>query len=253
MLLLLAVVIGLSGCSSATGVGHPSSSARSGPAVGLTVFAAASLTGVFDDIGHAFMTEHPGVTVHAVYDGSSTLVTQLVEGAPADVFATADEATMQRAVKAGLIDGAPSLFATNTLEIAVAPGNPAGIRGLADLAKPGLAVVVCAVQVPCGAASADLLTRAGVELTPASEEQNVKAVVTKVSLGEADAGIVYATDVQASEGRIEGVDIGADVHNRYLIGKLKAAGSPEAASAFVGFVLSDAGRQLLSDAGFRVR
>jgi len=244
----MAGLICLSGCSATTGPGQPATTA--GATTTLTVFAASSLTGVFDDIGRAFAATHPGVSVRPVYDGSATLVTQLTEGAPADVFATADAATMQRAVAAGLVEGKPRRFATNTLEIAVAPGNPAGVRDLRDLADPRLAVVTCARQVPCGAASAAVLNRAGVEVTPKSEEQNVKAVVTKVALGEADAGLVYATDVRASGGAIEGVPIADDVSNDYMIAPLTDGHSRAAAAAFIGFVLSDAGQTLLSDAGF---
>lgn len=191
--------------------------------------------------------------MRSVYDGSSTLATQLVEGAHADVLATADEATMSRVAKAGLVSGPPRLFATNTLEIAVPPGNPAGIRDLTDLTEPDLTVVTCAEQVPCGAASVAVLQYAGVEVMPASEEQNVKAVVTQVALGEADAGLVYATDVKASAGTIEGVEIDDGLRNRYMIAGLTDAGSPRVAAAFIQFVLSDTGRQLLSDAGFSVK
>ena len=243
----MAVTVLLSGCAAHGDENHPPSQ--------VTVFAAASLTDVFEELSHAFTAENPGITVKTVYDGSSTLAAQLTEGASADVFASADPATMDRVVKAGLVHGTPQPFATNTLEIAVAPGNPHGVKGLNDLGDANLAVVTCAAQVPCGAASVAVLARAGVDLIPVSEEQNVKAVVTKVALGEADAGLVYTTDVRAAGGRIDGVAIdgAGSVANRYLIGRLAPAtddGTTATADAFVRFVLSAPGQTLLADAGF---
>jgi molybdate transport system substrate-binding protein len=186
------------------------------------------------------------MTVTPVYDGSSTLVTQINEGAPADVFASADEKNMDKAGDAA-VD--PQLFATNTLVIAVPAGNPGGVETLADL--PDATVVLCAPEVPCGAASAALLDNAGVSVTPASQEQNVTAVLTKVAAGEADAGLVYATDVVGDDAVESIVPEGAaEVVNRYPIAALADAAYPEAAAAFVAFVLSGAGRAILADFGF---
>lgn len=218
----------------------------------LTVFAAASLTEPFDELGTLFMQQNPGVIVKTVYDGSLTLATQLIEGAGADVFASADEATMARVADAGAMDGTALPFASNTLQIAVRPGNPRGIERLSDLASSEPIVVLCAPEVPCGAASAAVLTAAEARVTPASEEQNVKAVVTKVQLGEADAGLVYATDVLAADGGIDGVsfDEALSAVNHYLIGSPAAAANPGAASQFIDLVRSPEGQRVLADHGF---
>ena len=217
----------------------------------LTIFAAASLTASFAELTDTFVSANPGVTVNPIsFDGSSTLATQINEGAPVDVFASADEANMAKV--ASMIDGAGTIFVTNVLQIAVQPGNPKGIKGLADLAKPGVTTVLCAPAVPCGTASHKILDLDGVVVTPASEEQNVKAVLTKVQLGEADAGLVYKTDVTSSAGAVDGVDIaGADrAVNSYPIATLKASKNAEVATAFVDYVLSPAGQKILAKYGF---
>jgi molybdate transport system substrate-binding protein len=217
----------------------------------LTVYAAASLTAPFEELMGEFASDHDGLTVHSlVSDGSPTLATQISQGAPADVFASADEATM-----ASLSDfqvGAPSVFATNTLEIAVRPGNPRHISNLKDLADPALQVVLCAPKVPCGAAAHKLLNLHNVTVAPVSEEQNVTAVLTKVALGEADAGLVYATDVQASAGSVTGVTIAdaSSATNRYPIATMTTGANPRAAEAFVEFVLSARGQAVLAQYGF---
>lgn len=219
----------------------------------LTIYAAASLTASFDALAAGFEKRHPDVAIHPIdYGGSSTLATQIVAGAPADVFASADTATMNQVTEHGLAVGHPAVFATNTLEIAVAPGNPRHITSLADLARPGLQVLLCAPLVPCGAAAHTLLDAAGVHLTPASEEQNVTAVLSKVKAGEADAGLVYTTDVQASAGAVDGVAIphAHDAVNRYPIAVLKGAANADAATAFVDYVRSAAGRRVLASYGF---
>src|SRR5690606_24657832 len=155
----------------------------------LTIFAAASLSGVFDEFAAAFEQQHPHVDVLPItYDGSSTLATQISEGAAADVFASADEPNMDRIAD---LAADPRPFATNVLEIAVGPGNPTGVADLADLADGDRVVVLCAAAVPCGAAAHTLLDAEGIDLFPASEEQNVTAVLAKVKSGEADAGLVY--------------------------------------------------------------
>lgn len=245
-----AAALALSGCGGATGA--PGAESPTDDVAGeLTVYAAASLASAFDELADEFEQLHPGVAVRPIaYDGSSTLAVQLVEGAPADVFAAADEATMQTVTDAGLAND-PSVFATNTLVIAVPEGNPRGIAGLGDLADPDAAVVLCAAAVPCGAASAALLANAGVAVAPASEEQNVTAVLTKVAAGEADAGLVYATDIARAPG-VEAVaaDGAAEVVNRYPIAALTEAANPAAAEAFVAFVLGATGRAVLADTGF---
>ncbi|MDF2046090.1 molybdate ABC transporter substrate-binding protein [Microbacterium sp. Kw_RZR3] len=215
--------------------------------VTLEVYAAASLQRSFDEIATAFEAAHPGVTVAPVYDGSSTLATQIGEGAPADVFASADEKNMSK-VAAQAPD--PRIFAANTLVIAVLAGNPGGVEGLEDL--PRVTTVLCAPEVPCGAASQTLLSNAGVTVSPASAEQNVTAVLSKVAAGEADAGLVYATDVVGRDDIEAIVPDGADaVVNRYPIAALTDAPNPGAAAAFVAFVLSDDGQRILADAGFQ--
>jgi molybdate transport system substrate-binding protein len=240
----------LGGCSSPTA---DSGGGRSGPRGELTVFAAASLTASFDALAEAFTADYPHVVVKPiVYDGSATLAAQLREGARADVFASADQRTMGELESMGLIAGASHVFATNTLQIAVPPGNPHHIVGLADLARPGLAVVLCAPEVPCGAAAQVLLAGVGVHLTPASEEQNVKAVLTKVSAGEADAGLVYTTDVQASGGAVDGVrvDDASRAVNDYAIAMPAAATNRAAAQAFIDWVRSAGGQAILRGFGF---
>ena len=212
----------------------------------LTVYAAASLSAAFDEIGAAFSEANPDVAFSGVYDGSSTLVTQLLEGAPADVFASADESNMGKLEDAA-VD--PTLFASNTLVIAVPAGNPGGVETLADLAD--VTSVLCAPEVPCGAASATLLSNAGVTVAAASLEQNVTAVLTKVAADEADAGLVYATDVVGRDDVEVIVPDGADdVVNHYPIAALSEASNPVAAEAFVAFVLSDRGQSILSEHGF---
>jgi molybdate transport system substrate-binding protein len=218
----------------------------------LTVFAAASLTDAYGQIGRDFGRAHPDARVTFNFAGSPTLVLQIRQGAPADVFASADQANMQALVDAGQADGAPSVFARNNLQIVVAAGNPKRIAGLADLARPGLVVDLCAPGVPCGAYARQALSRANVSVAPKSLEQDVKAVVTKVSLGEADAGIVYTTDVRAAGAKVAGVDIPADenVVASYPIVRVKGSKNPVTASAFVSWVLSARGQAVLGRFGF---
>ncbi len=218
----------------------------------LNVFAAASLTAAFDEIGAAFTTENPDVKVTFNYAGSSDLVTQINEGAPADVFASADKANMTKLTDAGNNSGTAVVFAENTPQIIVGKGNPKAIAAVADLAKPDTIVVLCAPEVPCGKYAATILTNAKVTVTPKSQEQNVKAVVSKVTAGEADAGIVYATDVLAAGDAAEGVDIPADVNviAEYPIVVIKASANPEAAAAFIEFVGSEQGQKILDSYGF---
>lgn len=216
----------------------------------ITVYAAASLRAAFDEIAAAFSDEHAGVVVKPIsYDGSSTLATQIVEGASVDVFASADENNMNKVTEADLAAD-PVLFATNTLVIATPQGNPAGIRTLADLADPAHDVVLCAPEVPCGAASIRLLDAAGVIVTPASLEQNVTAVLTKVEADEADAGLVYATDVVGKAVESIVPEGAGQVVNRYPIVALKDAPNPAVAQAFADFVLGPQGAAILAKHGF---
>jgi molybdate transport system substrate-binding protein len=219
----------------------------------LNVFAAASLTASFKAIGAAFEATRPGTKVAFNFAGSPTLVQQIKEGAPADVFASADLANMQKLVDAGSLAGAPQIFTENLLQIAVAKGNPEHIAGIADLAKPGLVVVLCGGTVPCGRYALDAFTKAGVTPPAGSREPDVKSVLTKVALGEADAGLVYVTDVRAAADKVEGVGLAA-IHNvpaRYPIATLHEAAHAETARAFIAFVLSDPGKKILGEYGFR--
>ncbi|SEC28216.1 molybdate ABC transporter substrate-binding protein [Microbacterium hydrocarbonoxydans] len=237
----------LTGCASESPApAAPGAASESTVAGELTVYAAASLSAAFDALGDAFIAEHPDVRFSPVYDGSSTLVTQLLEGAPADVFASADEANMDKLEDAA-VD--PTLFASNTLVIVVPSGNPGRVETLADLAD--VTTVLCAREVPCGAASATLLSNGEVTVDAASLEQNVTAVLTKVAADEADAGLVYATDAIGRDDVDVIVPDGADeVVNHYPIATLSEAANTEAADAFVAYVLSDEGQRILADFGF---
>ncbi|HEU5222483.1 MAG TPA: molybdate ABC transporter substrate-binding protein [Candidatus Lumbricidophila sp.] len=221
----------------------------------LKIFAAASLATVLADLAREFEAEHPALTVAPIVaDGSSTLATQLIGGAQADVFLSADEATMKKVTDASFAT-TPVKVATNTLQIAVAPGNPRGITSLASLAdgtRGDLLVVLCQAQVPCGSASHKLLAALGITLTPASEEENVSAVLAKVKSGEADAGLVYATDVAAAGGAVTGVPIpGADAARTTAVGvALSHAANADAAAAFLVFLTGAKAQQVLASAGF---
>ena len=218
----------------------------------ITVFAAASLTESFTKIGDAFMAAHSGTKVTFSFAASSELVTQINQGAPADVFASADQNNMTKLTDAGGNDGEPVVFATNRAEIIVAPGNPKGITGVADLAKPDLLVVSCAPEVPCGRYAAQIFDKAKVTVTPKSLEENVRAVVTKVTLGEADAGIVYATDVINAGDKAAGVEIPDDLNvvAKYPIAVTKESKNSGTAKAFVDFVTSADAQVILKSHGF---
>jgi molybdate transport system substrate-binding protein len=250
-----ASVLLLAGCAGGTDTAPGSSSA--GTAAGeeltgrVTVFAAASLTDVFGTFESRFEELHPGVDVVMSFAGSSSLAEQIRQGAPADVFASADLATMTTVEDDGAV-AVSTPFASNTLELVVPAGNPAGVTGLADLARSDLAIALCAVEVPCGAATARLLDATGIEAVPDTLEQDVTSVLTKVRLGEADAGLVYRTDVAAAGDAVDGiaVDGADDVVNVYPVAALADAPNPDAADAFVEFVLSDEARAILDGAGF---
>lgn len=218
----------------------------------IVVFAAASLRGPFTDIGKQFEEANPGAAVEFSFAGSSDLVTQLTQGARADVFASADVANMDKAAEAGLLAGGPVNFALNTLTIAVAPGNPKGIASLRDLTRPGTATVVCAPQVPCGAATQRVERAAGVDLSPVSEESSVTDVLNKVTSGQADAGLVYVTDAIDAGNKVTAVAFpeAKDAVNTYPIGTLEQSEHPELATKFVDAVTGELGQRVLGAAGF---
>jgi molybdate transport system substrate-binding protein len=242
VVVLIAVLLAAVSCGS--------DDAPSGGAV--TVFAAASVTAAFTELGDAYTAANPDADVTFNFAGSSDLVAQISEGAPVDVFASADLANMAKLTDAGLDADVPVVFATNAAEIIVEAGNPEGIVSIADLADADLVVVQCALEVPCGAYAAQVFASAGVSVAPKSFEANVNAVVAKVNLGEADAGIVYRTDVLAAGGRAEGVPIpdGINVIAEYPIAVTAGAPNPTGADRFVEFVLSQAGQEILASFGF---
>lgn len=218
----------------------------------VTVFAGSSLTDAFKKAGDQLKVKNAGTDFVFNFGSSSTLATQIINLAPADVFASADDVNMQKIVDAKLNDGPPATFLSNRLQIAVAAGNPKQIAGLSDLAKPGLIVVLAGPTVPAGRYALEALQRAGVTLRPASQEVDVRAVLNKVALGEADAGIVYVTDVKSAGARVTGVDIPEQhqVIARYPITVVKDSNNPRLAKAFVDYILSDEGQRLLAEYGF---
>ncbi len=242
-IVIAALVLLLAGC----GAGAPGGETRQ-----LTVLAAASLTDVFGQLERSFEAANPGVDVRISFGGSSELASQILNGAPADVFASANQAQMRKVVEAGLAAGQPQPFATNTLAIVTPPGNPAGIRSFADLARPAATVVVCAPEVPCGSATEEVERATGTALAPASEEPDVKSVLGKVQAGEADGGLVYVTDARSAGGAVQTVAFpeAATAVNSYPITALREAPQPELAAAFVALVRGPQGRQALRDAGF---
>ncbi len=218
----------------------------------LTVFAAASLTDTFTEIASQFEAANPGVTVKLNFAGSSDLVAQIQQGAPADVFASADTTNMDKATGDGLVEGTPADFATNVLQIATPPGNPAGIESLEDLTDSDVNVVVCAPEVPCGSAAVGVEEAAGIDIEPVSEEQSVTDVLNKVTSGEADAGLVYVTDVTGAGDAVEGIEFpeASEVVNTYPIAALSGSADPDLAEAFAAFVTGTDGQKVLADAGF---
>jgi len=254
---LLAGAVLLAGCGASddgpaqvdTG-GQSSGSGLSGT---LTVLAAASLTDVFEQLGDDLMADNPDLDVRFSFAGSSALATQIVQGAPADVFASANQAQAAVVTDAGLEAADPVVFTENVLEIAVPAGNPGDVTGLADFADPDLTLAVCAAQVPCGAAAAEVFEAAEVTARPDTEEQDVRAALTKVRLGEVDAALVYASDVEGAGPDVEGISFpeAEDAVNEYPVCVLADAPNPHAARAFVDLVLSDEGQAALEAAGFR--
>lgn len=243
-----------SGPGAASGTGGSASSAGEAAKLSgtLTVFAAASLKSTFTKLAAEFEAANPGTKVALSFAGSSDLVTQISQGAPADVFASADVKNMAKLADAGLLDGTATNFATNVLAIAVPPANPASIASFADLARPGVRVVVCAGQVPCGAATAAVEKATGVTLNPVSEESSVTDVLGKVTSGEADAGVVYVTDVRTAGEKVKGIPFAeADqAVNTYPIATVGSSKNKELAAAFVALVTGAEGKKVLGDAGF---
>jgi molybdate transport system substrate-binding protein len=255
LLAVFAVSLALvSGCSSSNQPAASSPTPTTSAAAGgkIMVFAAASLKQTFTDIGEQFKTDNPGSSVEFSFAGSSDPVTQLTQGAQADVFASADNNNMDKAAKAGLLAGDPVNFASNTLTIAVAPGNPKKIASFKDLTQQGLNVVVCAPQVPCGSATQKVEKATGVTLNPVSEESSVTDVLNKVTTGEADAGLVYVTDVKGVGDKVAAVAFpeAAGAVNTYPIALLKESKNPELARKFVDLVTGESGQKVLSAAGF---
>jgi len=243
----------LTGCGgSSGGTSAPASGGAAPQAQTLTVLAAASLTETFNALGKQFETDHPGVTVKLNYAGSSDLAQQIVNGAPADVFAAASDATMKTVTDAGLTAAKPVTFAKNVLQIATPPGNPKGIATFADLAKPGVKVVVCAPQVPCGAAAQKIEKATNTALKPVSEEADVKSVLSKVETGDADAGLVYVTDVNSAGNKVQGVNFpeASQASTNYPIAVLKKAPAADLANQFVTLVTGEQGQKALEQAGF---
>ncbi len=246
---LLATVLAVAGCGTDTAGNQARGRDENGT---LTVLAAASLTETFTELKKQFESDHPGATVRLAFDSSATLAEQVNQGAPADVLATADERTMKSVVDAGGTAGAPKVFATNQLAMVVPADNPAHLTTFADLDRPGVTYVVCVPTAPCGALSLTQLHAHGITAAPSSEEVDVKAVLSKVELGEADAGLVYVTDAVAAGDRVRRIDIPAsgDTLNRYPIAALSGATEPTLAREWVDLVLSTRGRQVLRAAGF---
>ncbi len=247
--------VGLLGACGSGDSGSSGSSSASGSPTGsttLTVFAAASLNHVFTDLGATFEKEHPGTKVTFSFAGSSDLAAQLNQGAPADVFASADQANMDKVVKTSRITAAPQTFATNTLTIVTPPGNPKHIAALADLSQPGLRLVVCAQQVPCGSAAKKVTTNAHVAISPVSEESAVTDVLAKVTSGEADAGLVYVTDAAGAGNKVTTVAFpeSAGAVNVYPIAPVADSKHADLAQQFDALITGPEGRAALAKAGF---
>lgn len=247
----LTLCVAMTALAAASGCGSDDADGPAATTTTLTVYAAASLTGAFSDLGKRFEKDHPGVRVVFSFGGSSDLVAQIQQGAPADVFASADATNMGK-LTADELGGEPEDFATNTLEIVTPPDNPAGIDSLDDLARKDIALVVCAPEVPCGSAADKVEATAGLTFSPVSEEQSVKDVLAKVTSGEADAGLVYVTDAKAAGDTVHGVRFpeAASAVNTYPIATLAGTGHETLARAFVALVLGRVGQQALADAGF---
>ncbi|RBO94273.1 molybdate transport system substrate-binding protein [Nocardia puris] len=241
-------VVALAGCGS----DEPTAAPDGGVSGTVTVFAAASLTETFTELGEKFEAEHPGVKVVYSFGASSALAEQINQGAPADVFVSAAPRNMQQVVDTGEVTAEPTVFVRNRLEIAVPAGNPGGITGLADFGKTEPTIALCAEQVPCGAAAQKVFEVAGITPHPDTREQDVKAVLTKVTLGEVDAALVYRTDVRAAGDKVEGIEFpeSQQAVNDYPVAPLSGAPNAAAAETFVAFITSDEADAVFEAAGF---
>jgi molybdate transport system substrate-binding protein len=248
--------VAVAGCSSSGGSGGSSSSASGSPSAGstgtITVFAAASLMGTFTQLGKQFEAAHPGDTVKFSFGPSSGLATQITSGAPADAFASAAPANMDTVVQAGDASN-PQNFAKNTMEVAVPPKNPGKVKSVNDLAKKSVKVALCQPQVPCGVVAAEVFKNAGIKVKPVTLQPDVKSVLTQVELGSVDAGMVYVTDVMAAGTKVKGVTIPAkdNASTLYPIATISDSKHKSIAQSFVAYVLSPAGQQVLTAAGFQ--
>ena len=218
----------------------------------LTVFAASSLTGAMPEIMDAFISEYPGSKVKVQFGSSSDLAIQIIEGAPFDVFASADVTNMLRVEEAGRVNVNSTMFASNTFAIIVEKGNPLDIKSIADLAEPDVVVVQCVTTAPCGQGALTVFKNAGISVTPKSFEENVKSVVTKVSSGEADAGIVYVTDVIAAEQQTDeiAIEAGFNTTTDYYVAASNRSSDVELAQRFADFVVSPLAQEILRKYGF---
>ncbi|MFI0820212.1 molybdate ABC transporter substrate-binding protein [Streptomyces sp. NPDC021098] len=251
-----AALLALSACSSSddsSSKKSDSSGSASDKVSGtVTVFAAASLKESFTELKQTFEKQHPGAKVNFSFGGSDALAASITGGAPADVFAAASPKTMKIVTDKGDASGEPATFVRNQLEIATLPGNPDKVSSLKDLTKSGLKVVLCDKTVPCGSAAQKALDASKLKLTPVSYEQDVKSALNKVQLKEADAAVVYKTDVKAAGDKVEGVEFpeSQKAINDYPIAQLKNAPNAAAAKAFIALVRSPEGQKVLGKAGF---
>lgn len=244
--------VAVAGCSSSSSSSPSSGSSGSSSATGtITIFAAASLTGAFTQLGNQFEAAHKGDTVKFSFGPSSGLATQITSGAPADVFASASPATMQGVVSAGDASS-PENFAKNTAEVAVPPNNPANVKSVNDLAKKSVKVALCQPQVPCGVVAAEVFKNVGITVKPVTLQPDVKSVLTQVETGNVDAGMVYVTDVMAAGSKVKGVAVPAsdNASTLYPIATIKGSNHQSEAQAFMNYVLSPTGQQVLTAAGF---
>jgi molybdate transport system substrate-binding protein len=248
------IAVAAPGCSSSgSGTSSSSTSSSASAAKGsITVFAAASLLGSFTQLGKQFEAAHPGDTVKFSFGPSSGLADQITSGAPADVFASAASANMQQVVSAGDASS-PQNFATNSLEIAVPPDNPGNVKSVTDLARKSVKVALCQPQVPCGVVAAEVFKNAGIKVKPVTLQPDVKSVLTQVETGNVDAGAVYVTDVMAAGSKVKGVTIPAseNASTLYPIATISNSKQKSIAQAFVAYILSPAGQQVLTAAGFQ--
>ena len=246
-------VVALAGCSSSSSSSAPAASTSSSASTtgSITVFAAASLMGTFTQLGKQFETAHPGDTVKFSFGPSSGLATEITSGAPADVFASAATANMDTVVSAGDASN-PQNFAKNIMEVAVPPNNPANVKSVNNLAKKSVKTALCQPQVPCGVVAAEVFKNVGITVKPVTLQADVKSVLAQVELGNVDAGMVYVTDVMAAGTKVKGVAIPANENasTLYPIATITSSKHESEAQAFVAYVLSPAGQQVLSAAGF---